>query len=193
MFHYKVIRLSPKDVPLISALREPKRLSNKNVIIIVWCPALNANDMNCGGGGGRVVEALCKQTEGSQMKSESLFGSFVWEMRVADFSMRAAGSCGSLVPEVDPTTGEMHAFPCNFNKHSRPGDQKVAGVLCVQRCYYASLDHNQWLCCPRSPTSLSILTSETSDINKKCSSTQLPLIFYSILGSQEMIVLLKSQ
>lgn len=109
MFHYKVIRLSPKDVPLISALREPKRLSNKNVIIIVWCPALNANDMNCGGGGGRVVEALCKQTEGSEMKAESLFGSFVWEMRAADFSMCAAGSCGSLVPEVDPTTGEMHS------------------------------------------------------------------------------------
>lgn len=36
------------------------------------------------------MEALCKQTEGSEMKAEPLFDSFVLEMRAADFSVCAA-------------------------------------------------------------------------------------------------------
>lgn len=45
------------------------------------------------------MEALCKQTEGSEMKAEPVFRSFVLEMKAADFCVHAAGmagSCGSL-------------------------------------------------------------------------------------------------
>lgn len=82
--------------------------------------ALNANDMNGGAGGGGLLEALYKQTGGSEMKAQPPFRSFVLKMRAANFSPIALRK---LQEVVDPTIGEKQLTAvCN-----------LAGVMLVWR------------------------------------------------------------